>query len=249
MRDRDGGEWGDFRCPEPDTCRHRPRPGVIGDVLELASADTVDESMVTERAPRARLKAVPATGTDASTAVLLTIPEAAERLGLSTDQVRRRRKSGALASVRRASTFGFEWMIRLDESMPAEVVEGEAPVVQSRRRAVATPAPVIDLEAIRADHLAEVARLADAHAGEVGALRTIIAEHGGELALLAEVHAHAFTRLEAAHADALKAHAETLAVVRTTHAGEVDAIRRELATASAWANRSWWRWLFGLPPA
>jgi len=26
MRDRDGGEWGDFRCPEPDTCRHRPRP-------------------------------------------------------------------------------------------------------------------------------------------------------------------------------------------------------------------------------
>ena len=26
MRDRDGGEWGDFRCPEPDTCRHRPWP-------------------------------------------------------------------------------------------------------------------------------------------------------------------------------------------------------------------------------
>jgi len=52
----------------------------------------------------------------------------------------------------------------------------------------------------------------------------------------------AFTRLETVHG-------ETLAVVRTTHAGEVESIRRELATASAWANRSWWRWLFGLPPA
>ena len=151
---------------------------------------------------------------------------------------------------------GFQWFIRLDsaEVTPAEITDGEVPVVRSRRHAVATLA--IDLEAIRADHLAEVARLADAHAGEIGALRTTIAEHAAELSSLAEAHADAFARLEAAHAetlnahaDALKAHAETLAVVRTTHAGEVDAIRRELATANAWANRSWWRWLFGLPPA
>ena len=204
--------------------------------------------MVSERTPRTRLKAVPATDADASTAVLLTIPEAAERLGLSVDQVRRRRKSGALASEQRSTPFGLQWFIRLDAS-DATPADAEAPVVRSRRRAVAMPTPAIDLEAVRADHLAELARLAEAHAGEVGALRNAIAEHGAELVLLVEVHADAFARLERAHADALKAHAETLAVVRTTHAGEVDAIRRELATASAWANRSWWRWLFGLPPA
>ena len=104
-------------------------------------------------------------------------------------------------------------------------------MVRSRRRAVAMPTPAIDLEAIRADHLAEVARLEAAHTGEVGALRNAIAEHGAELVLLVEVHADAFARLEKAHA------------------GELDALRRELATANAWANRSWWRWLFGLPAA
>ena len=58
------------------------------------------------------------------------------------------------------------------------------------------PTPAIDLEAIRADHLAEVARLEAAHTGEVGALRNAIAEHGAELVLLVEVHADAFARLE-----------------------------------------------------
>jgi hypothetical protein len=220
--------------------------------LELTSTDTVDESMVTERPPRPRLKAVPATGTDASTTVLLTIPEAAERLALSTDQVRRRRKSGVLASEQRSTPFGLQWFIRLDPStpMPAEITDGEAPVVRSRRRAVATPAPVIDLQAIKAEHLAELARLETAHAGELARLADASAN---AIAILRAEHADAFTRLEAAHLDAFTrletVHGETIEALRTTHAGVVDALRRELVTANAWANRSWWRWLFGLPPA
>ena len=194
--------------------------------------------MVTERTPRTRLKAVPATDADASTAVLLTIPEAAERLGLSVDQVRRRRKSGALASEQRSTPFGLQWFIRLDAS-------AEAPVIPSRRRAVADPAPVIDLQALRAEYRADVARLEVAHAGEVARAADASAN---AIALLRADHAEAFARLEVAHAEALNAHRETLEVLLSTHAGEVGGLRDELATANAWANRSWWRWLFGLPP-
>ena len=196
------------------------------------------EAMVTQK----RIRAVPAIPVPDPSTNLVSIAEASARLRLSESAIRRQLKAGRLIGERRPMPQGFQWFIRLDspEVMPAEITDGEVPVVRSRRHAVATLA--IDLEAIRADHLAEVARLADSHAGEVGVLRNAIAEHGAELVLLVEVHADAFARLE-------RAHAETLQVLRTTHAGEVDAIRRELATANAWANRSWWRWLFGLPPA
>ena len=196
------------------------------------------EPMVTQK----RIRAVPAIPVPDPSTTLVPIAEASARLRLSESAIRRQLKAGRLIGERRPMPQGFQWFIRLDSSevTPAEITDGEVPVVRSRRHAVATLA--IDLEAIRADHLAEVARLADAHAGEVGVLRNAIAEHGAELVLLVEVHADAFARLE-------RAHAETLQVLRTTHAGEVDAIRRELATANAWANRSWWRWLFGLPPA
>jgi hypothetical protein len=172
----------------------------------------------------------------------LTIPEAAKRLSLSLDQVRRMRRTGALASERRDTPQGHQWLIRIDHSeTPTPIRRDVVPVVRSRRRAVADPAPVIDLEALRADHLAELARLAEAHAGEVGALRNAIADRGAELVLLVEVHADAFARLEVAHR-------ETLQVLLSTHAGEVDGLRDELTIAKAWANRSWWRCLFGLPP-
>ena len=147
---------------------------------------------------------------------------------------------------------GFQWFIRLDspEVTPAEITDGVVPVVRSRRHAVAIRA--IDLEAIRADHLAELARLEAAHAGEVGALRDAIAVMSAE-------HADAFARLESANGNVLKAHAgeltqleaahaDVLQVLRTSHAGELDALRRELITANASADRPWWRWLFGLPP-
>ena len=216
-------------------------------IRNSGSGPAVADSMTTEKTP-----------TDGfETVEYLTIPEAATRLALSLDQVRRMRRTGALASERRDTPQGHQWLIRIDHSeTPTPIRRDIVPLVQSRRREAAKSAPAIDLEAIRADHLAELARLQAAHAGEVGALRTTIAEHAAELSSLAEAHADAFARLEAAHAetlnahaDALKAHAETLQVLRTIHAGEVDAIRRELATANAWANRSWWRWLFGLPPA
>ena len=196
------------------------------------------EAMVTQK----RIRAVPAIPVPDPSTNLVPIAEASARLRLSESAIRRQLKAGRLIGERRPMPQGFQWFIRLDspEVTPAEITDGEVPVVRSRRHAVATLA--IDLEAIRADHLAEVARLADAHAGEVGVLRNAIAEHGAELVLLVEVHADAFARLE-------RAHSETLQLLRTTHAGEVDAIRRELATANAWANRSWWRWLFGLPPA
>ena len=196
------------------------------------------EAMVTQK----RIRAVPAIPVPDPSTNLVSIAEASARLRLSESAIRRQLKAGRLIGERRPMPQGFQWFIRLDspEVTPAEITDGEVPVVRSRRHAVATLA--IDLEAIRADHLAEVARLADAHAGEVGVLRNAIAEHGAELVLLVEVHADAFARLE-------RAHAETLQVLRTTHAGEVDVLRRELVTANAWANRSWWRWLFGLPPA
>ena len=200
------------------------------------------EAMVTQK----RIRAVPAIPVPDPSTNLVPIAEASARLRLSESAIRRQLKAGRLIGERRPMPQGFQWFIRLDspEVTPAEITDGEVPVVRSRRHAVATLA--IDIEAIRADHLAEVARLADAHAGEVGALRDAIA-------LLRVEHLEAFTRLEAAHLDAFTrletVHGETLAVVRTTHAGEVESIRRELATANAWANRSWWRWLFGLPPA
>ena len=185
------------------------------------------EAMVTQK----RIRAVPAIPVPDPSTNLVSIAEASARLRLSESAIRRQLKAGRLIGERRPMPQGFQWFIRLDlsEVTPAEITDGEVPVVRSRRHAVATLA--IDLEAIRADHLAEVARLADAHAGEVGVLRNAIAEHGAELVLLVEVHADAFARLEKAHA------------------GELDALRRELATANAWANRSWWRWLFGLPAA
>ena len=196
------------------------------------------EAMVTQK----RIRAVPAIPVPDPSTNLVSIAEASARLRLSESAIRRQLKAGRLIGERRPMPQGFQWFIRLDspEVTPAEITDGEVPVVRSRRHAVATLA--IDLEAIRADHLAEVARLADAHAGEVGVLRNAIAEHGAELVLLVEVHADAFARLE-------RAHAETLQVLMTTHSGEVDALRRELATANACTNRSWWRWLFGLPPA
>ena len=196
------------------------------------------EAMVTQK----RIRAVPAIPVPDPSTNLVSIAEASARLRLSESAIRRQLKAGRLIGERRPMPQGFQWFIRLDspEVTPAEITDGEVPVVRSRRHAVATLA--IDIEAIRADHLAEVARLADAHAGEVGVLRNAIAEHGAELVLLVEVHADAFARLE-------RAHAETLQVLMTTHVGEVDSIRRELATANAWANRSWWRWLLGLPPA
>jgi len=202
------------------------------------------EAMVTQK----RIRAVPAIPVPDPSTNLVPIAEASARLRLSESAIRRQLKAGRLVGERRPMPQGFQWFIRLEPStpMPTEVTDGEAPVVRSRRRAVATPAPVIDLEAIRADHLAELARLEASHAGEVGSLRDAIA-------ILRAEHADAFTRLEAAHLDAFTrletVHGETIEVLRTTHAGEVDAIRRELATASAWANRSWWRWLLGLPPA
>ena len=216
-------------------------------IRNSGSGPAVADSMTTEKTP-----------TDGfETVEYLTIPEAAKRLALSLDQVRRMRRTGALASERRDTPQGHQWLIRIDHSeTPTPIRRDIVPLVQSRRREAAKSAPAIDLEAIRADHLAELARMQAAHAGEVDALRTAIAEHAAELASLAEAHADAFARLEAAHAetlnahaDALKAHVQTLQVLMTAHAGEVDAIRRELATANAWANRSWWRWLFGLPPA
>ena len=216
-------------------------------IRNSGSGPAVADSMTTEKTPTDGVETVE----------YLTIPEAATRLALSLEQVRRMRRTGALASERRDTPQGHQWLIRIDHSeTPTPIRRDIVPLVQSRRREAAKSAPAIDLEAIRADHLAELARLQAAHAGEVGALRTTIAEHAAELSSLAEAHTDAFARLEAAHAetlnahaDALKAHVETLQVLMTTHAGLVDVLRRELVTANAWANRSWWRWLFGLPPA
>ena len=210
-------------------------------IRNSGSGPAVADSMTTEKTP-----------TDGfETVEYLTIPEAATRLALSLDQVRRMRRTGALASERRDTPQGHQWLIRIDHSeTPTPIRRDIVPLVQSRRREAAKSAPAIDLEAIRADHLAELARLQAAHAGELARLADTSAN---AIEILRAEHADAFTRLEAAHLDAFTrletVHGETIEALRTTHAGEVDALRRELVTANAWANRSWWRWLFGLPPA
>ncbi len=51
----------------------------------------------------------------------LSVREAAERLGVSKDTIRRRIKSGDLAAVQEATAQGFEWRIALNDECAAEV--------------------------------------------------------------------------------------------------------------------------------
>lgn len=56
----------------------------------------------------------------------LSVREAAERLGVSKDTIRRRIKSGDLAAVQEPTAQGFEWRIVLDEERTAELCNTSA---------------------------------------------------------------------------------------------------------------------------
>ncbi len=51
----------------------------------------------------------------------LSVREAAERLGVSKDTIRRRIKSGDLAAVQEATAQGFEWRVTLNGKRAAEL--------------------------------------------------------------------------------------------------------------------------------
>lgn len=71
----------------------------------------------------------------------LSIAEAAERLGVSLDTVRRRRVKGELASEKEETPQGFRWVILLPKEEPDE--QEEAPEPEP------TPAQAIELELLR----------------------------------------------------------------------------------------------------
>lgn len=71
----------------------------------------------------------------------LSIAEAAERLGVSLDTVRRRRVKGELASEKEETPQGFRWVILLPKEEHDEQEEAPAPEP--------TPAQAIELELLR----------------------------------------------------------------------------------------------------
>ena len=165
----------------------------------------------------------------------MPLAEAAVIEGVKSLAIRRRIEAGTMVGERRRTAHGWRWFVRVHAVQSSVKDQSET----APRSLDDVSAKVGDMVATDAPSWSDVVALYEARIADLRLENDRLrADHIGEL-----------TRLESAHADALKAHAETLAVVRTTHAGEVDAIRRELATANAWANRSWWRWLFGLPPA
>jgi len=56
----------------------------------------------------------------------VSIKEAAERLGVSADTIRRRLKSGELAGEREKTPQGFVWRVELPQDAPGEPASAEA---------------------------------------------------------------------------------------------------------------------------
>ena len=165
----------------------------------------------------------------------MPLAEAAVIEGVKPLAIRRRIEAGTMAGERRRTAHGWRWFVRVHAVQSSVKDQSET----APRSLDDVSAKVGDMVATDAPSWSDVVALYEARITDLRLENDRLrADHVGELTLL-----------ESAHADALKAHVEILQVLMTTHAGEVDSIRRELATANAWANRSWWRWLVGLPPA
>ena len=169
----------------------------------------------------------------------MPLAEAAVFEGVKSLAIRRRIEAGTMVGERRRTAHGWRWFVRVHAVQSSVKDQLET----APRSLDDVSAKVGDMVATDAPSWSDVVALYEAR----------IADLRLENDRLRVEHLEAFTRLEAAHLDAFTrletVHGETLQVLMTTHSGEVDAFRRELATANAWANRSWWRWLFGLPPA
>jgi len=116
------------------------------------------------------------------------IKEAAERLGVSPDTIRRRLKAGELTGEREKTPQGFVWRVEL----PAEAASGETGA-DMPTAPTAAPGDAVELARLR-ERVSGLERLADELSGERDAWRdqaTRDGEAARELRILLQ-HAQAF---------------------------------------------------------
>ncbi len=161
--------------------------------------------------------------TDAPSFISAT--EAALRLGVSAETVRKHCRTGTYPAERRNTPYGPAWFVDVS-ALPAQSVPENAPVIVNDAPAVA---PVSD--------------------GIVEALTAHIDDLRGQLAAQSTAHADAIAQLREAHtaelARLIDAHAREVATLRDVNRDQYVILERlsvpRLADSQSTAPRPWWR--------
>ena len=157
--------------------------------------------------------------------LFITATEAASRIGVSVDTIRRYCRDGTYKAEQRHTSRGVKWFVDA-RALPAQ--------------------PVPDVTQDIADDSQEVAPVSD---GVVTALMAHIDDLRGQLSAQATAHADAIAQLREAHAAEIArlvdAHSREVATLRDVNRDQFVILERlsvpRLADSQSTAPRPWWR--------
>jgi len=155
------------------------------------------------------------------------IKEAAERLGVSADTIKRRMKAGELVGHQKPTAQGFVWLVEVPARSEEEDREGEAPA-----------GALLELAIVR-ERLAGLERLLEERAERVAEL---------EEALVAEREAATSEREASSQLRVLLQQAQTLAGAIPATVGQEEAWLHTPPAAAPQASGSFWDRLRGRSP-